>query len=100
VPPAVPIFPMIARTRSFGVTPAGSAPSHRTSIDFDFFCVMVCVASTCSTSLVPMPNARRPERAIGARVRIAADDRHPRQHRACSGAIHVHDPLAMVLHAE
>ena len=57
VPPAVPMRPMIDSTRSFAVTPRGSAPSARTSIDFDFFSSRHCVASTCSTSDVPMPNA-------------------------------------------
>jgi len=56
VPPAVPIRPMIDSTRSFAVTPAGSAPSARMSIAFDFFSNRHCVAITCSTSDVPMPN--------------------------------------------
>ena len=57
VPPAVPMRPMIASTRSFAVTPGESRPSTRISIDFDFFMTRHCVASTCSTSDVPMPNA-------------------------------------------
>ena len=57
VPPAVPMRPMIVSARSFDVTPAGSRPSTRTSIDFAFFISRHCVASTCSTSDVPIPNA-------------------------------------------
>ena len=57
VPPAVPIFPITASAMSLAVTPAGRAPSTRTSIDFAFFISRHCVASTCSTSEVPMPNA-------------------------------------------
>ena len=52
--------PMIASTMSFAVQPAGSLPSTRTSMFFAFFISSVCVASTCSTSLVPMPNASAP----------------------------------------
>ena len=57
VPPAVPMRPMTASTRSFAVTPVGRRPSTRTSIDFAFFVMRHCVASTCSTSDVPMPKA-------------------------------------------
>ncbi len=57
VPPAVPILPITASAMSFAVTPAGRAPSTRTCIDFAFFISRHCVASTCSTSEVPMPNA-------------------------------------------
>ena len=57
VPPAVPILPITASARSFAVTPAGRRPSARTSIDFAFLVSRHCVASTCSTSEVPMPNA-------------------------------------------
>ncbi len=42
---------------SFAVTPAGRRPSTRISIDFAFFVSRHCVASTCSTSEVPMPKA-------------------------------------------
>ena len=52
---------MMARTTSFAVHPGGSLPSTRTSMFFAFFISSVCVASTCSTSLVPMPCARQPK---------------------------------------
>ena len=60
MPPDVPIFPMMARMTSLGVTPAPSSPSTRTSIVLAFACQMHCVAKTCSTSDVPMPNAIAP----------------------------------------
>ncbi len=57
VAPSVPICPMMARMMSFAVTPVGSLPSTemRNVLGSDWG--RVCVASTCSTSLVPMPNA-------------------------------------------
>ena len=60
VPPAMPISPMIARMMSFAVTPGGSLPSTVARMFFDFFWISVCVASTCSTSDVPMPCASAP----------------------------------------
>ena len=60
VPPAVPIRPMIASITSFARTPAPSMPSTRISMSFDGFCSSVWVASTCSTSDVPIPNASAP----------------------------------------
>ena len=61
VPPAVPMWPMMASTTSLAVTPRPSVPSTFTSMFFAFFASSVCVASTCSTSLVPMPCARAPK---------------------------------------
>ena len=61
VPPAVPISPMMARMMSLAVTPSGSLPSTVTRMFLAFFCVSVWVASTCSTSLVPMPCASAPK---------------------------------------
>ena len=57
IPPPVPMRAMIASTTSFAVTPSGSSPSTVIAIVPGFICGSVCVASTCSTSLVPMPNA-------------------------------------------
>jgi hypothetical protein len=59
-PPPVPISPMIARMMSLAVTPSGSSPSTFTAIHRGRDWGRVCVARTCSTSLVPMPNARAP----------------------------------------
>ena len=60
IPPPVPMRLMIASTMSFAVTPTGRSPSTVTAIVPGFACGSVCVASTCSTSLVPMPNASAP----------------------------------------
>ena len=45
---------------SFAVQPRGNWPSTFTSMFLLFFCSSVCVASTCSTSDVPMPCASAP----------------------------------------
>ena len=59
-PPPVPICAITARIRSLAVTPYGSAPVTLTAIWAGCCCGSVWVASTCSTSLVPMPNASAP----------------------------------------
>ena len=51
---------MMARIRSLGVTPSGSAPSTVIAIVLGRCWGSVWVASTCSTSLVPMPKASAP----------------------------------------
>ena len=61
VPPAVPISPMIARMMSLAVTPGGSAPSTLTRMFLALAWISVWVASTCSTSDVPMPCASAPK---------------------------------------
>ena len=61
VPPAVPISPIIARIISFAVTPIGNSPSTVTLIFFALVWIIVWVASTCSTSDVPIPKARHPK---------------------------------------
>ncbi len=60
VPPAVPILPMIARITSFGLTPAPSVPLTSISMFLAGAWISVWVASTCSTSDVPMPKASAP----------------------------------------
>ena len=60
VPPETPIWPINARIRSLAVTPAGSRPATSTARVRGFFCSRHCVASTCPTSVVPMPKARAP----------------------------------------
>mmetsp|Transcript_2298 Transcript_2298/g.6848 ORF Transcript_2298/g.6848 Transcript_2298/m.6848 type:complete len:521 (-) Transcript_2298:189-1751(-) len=60
VHPAAPTRPTRYRIRSFDVTPFRNAPSTVTSMAPGFCCKIVCVASTCSTSDVPMPNASAP----------------------------------------
>ena len=45
---------------SLGVTPGGRVPSNVARSRLGRRCTMVCVASTCTTSLEPMPNASAP----------------------------------------
>ena len=52
---------MMARIKSLAVTPGGSDPSTDTRMFFAGLCSSVCVASTCSTSEVPMPKASAPK---------------------------------------
>ena len=59
-PPPVPILAMMARMMSLAVTPSGSSPSTFTAMVLNGLRLRVCVAITCSTSLVPMPNASAP----------------------------------------
>ena len=59
-PPETPSWPIAASTMSLAVSPNGSAPENSTRIVFGSDCGSVCVASTCSTSEVPMPNASAP----------------------------------------
>ena len=54
------MWAMRVSTRSFAVTPAGRLPLTVTAIVFGLACGRVWVASTCSTSDVPMPNASAP----------------------------------------
>ena len=49
------------RIRSFAATPRPGVPVNVTRSVCARFCGSVCVASTCSTSLVPMPNASAPK---------------------------------------
>ena len=59
-PPPTPIFEMTARMTSLAVTYGLSQPSTRTSSVFGLRWSRHCVARTCPTSLVPMPNASAP----------------------------------------
>ena len=59
-PPPVPIRLMIPRITSLAPHPAGRSPSTVIAIVLAGVCGIVCVASTCSTSLVPIPNASAP----------------------------------------
>ena len=52
---------MMARMMSFAVTPGLSEPSTLIAIVFGRRDGRVCVASTCSTSDVPIPNAIAPK---------------------------------------
>ena len=59
-PPSTPIRPIVARIRSLAVTPGGSSPEYEIRMERGLRCWSVWVASTCSTSLVPIPNASAP----------------------------------------
>ena len=59
--PATPIWPMVPRIRSFAPTPRPTSPSMLMRIVRGGPWVRVCVARTCSTSLVPMPKASAPK---------------------------------------
>ena len=96
VPPAVPISPMMARMMSFAVTPAGSCPSTVTRMFLAFFWISVWVASTCSTSDVPMPWASEPK-APWVEVWLSPQTMVvPGRVKPCSGPDDVDDALADV----
>ena len=97
-PPPVPIVPMIASTTSFGATPSGNVPSTLTAIQRGRAWGSVWVASTCSTSLVPMPNASAPKAPWVDGVAVAAHDRHARQGAALLRPDDVDDALPGVAH--
>ncbi len=61
VPPPMPIWAISARMMSFAETPVLSEPLRCTRNVFDGRCSRHCVASTFSTSLVPMPKASAPK---------------------------------------
>ena len=59
--PETPSRPMVPRIRSFAPTPRPGSPSMRTRMVRGTVWGSVCVASTCSTSEVPIPNASAPK---------------------------------------
>ena len=59
-PPPVPVCAISVSTMSLAVTPSGRLPLTVTAIVLGRACIRVCVASTCSTSLVPIPKASAP----------------------------------------
>ena len=61
VAPSVPIWAIVPRIRSLAVQPTPRLPWYEISIVCGRVCGSVWVASTCSTSLVPMPNASAPK---------------------------------------
>ncbi len=92
---------MMARIRSFAVTPRRSAAAdvdgHASSA---CRCSRHCVASTWPTSVVPMPKARRAECAVRRGVAVAADDGLAGLRRAQLRADDVHDAAVLVPEAE
>lgn len=87
VPPAVPITPMMCSTRSLEVMPTGSSPRTEMRMFFAGFCTIVCVASTCSTSDVPMPNASAPNAPCVAVCESPQTMVMPGSVKPCSGPI-------------
>jgi len=61
VPPAVPMTPIVCRIISLLLTPGDKTPSTCILIFLLRFVISVWVASTCSTSLVPIPKAKAPK---------------------------------------
>ena len=61
LPPAVPVAPMIESVMSLAVTNGPRLPCTSTFMFFALRWISVCVASTCSTSDVPMPCASAPK---------------------------------------
>ena len=59
--PSVPIWPIVPRIMSLAVHPGPSSPAYVMRIVRGRRWGSVCVASTCSTSLVPIPNASAPK---------------------------------------
>jgi hypothetical protein len=60
MPPSTPIRPIAASTKSLAVTPGESRPTNEIRSERGLRCGSVCVARTCSTSEVPIPNASAP----------------------------------------
>ncbi len=79
---------------------ARQRPSTLTSMFFAFFASSVCVAITCSTSLVPMPCASAPKAPWVLVWLVAADHGHARQRGALLRPDDVHDALALVQEGE
>ena len=100
VPPAVPILPMIARMRSLAVHPNGRPPSTVTRIAFAGAWISVWVASTCSTSDVPMPKARAPNAPWVAVWLSPHTMVVPGRVKPCSGPMMWTMPFARVLEME
>ncbi len=86
-PPAAPIVAMIARMTSLAPTPGPSRPSTVIRITRGLRCQRHCVASTCSTSLEPMPNARAPSAPCVAVCESPHTSRMPGWVMPCSGPI-------------
>ena len=59
--PPTPRSPRVARIRSLAVTPIAELAAVSTRIEWGRGATRHCVASTCSTSLVPIPKASAPK---------------------------------------
>ena len=99
VPPPTPILASRARITSLAVTPAARRPSTRTSKVLGRRWSRVWVASTCSTSLVPMPKARAPKAPWVAVWESPQTIVMPGWVTPQLGADDVHDALVGAVHA-
>jgi len=96
VPPAVADLADDGQNDVLPVTPSGNTPSTTARMFFAFFWIRVCVASTCSTSEVPMPCASAPN-APWVEVWLSPQTMVVRQRKALLGADDVHDALTLVV---
>jgi len=100
LPPTAPWRLISARLRSFAVTPGGRRPSNRTRIVAGRCTRSVPVASACSASVEPMPQANAPiapcvQVWLSGQTTVAPGSTIP-----SSGGDHVHDALVRVAHVE
>ena len=99
VTPAVPIWPIRPRIRSFATTPRPGWPSKRTRS----VCGRALRQRLRGQHVLDLAGAdaerERAERAVRGGVRVAADDRHAGLRDAELGADHVDDALAAVAEA-
>ncbi len=96
VPPAVPIWPMMARMMSLAVTPGGER-----AVDVDAHVLGLALDQRLGREhMLDLGGAdamrKRAERAVGRGVAVAADDRRARQREALLRPDDVHDALARV----
>jgi hypothetical protein len=87
VPPPAPMVAMMVSTTSFALTPRASAPSTVMRMTFGLRCHSVCVASTCSTSVEPMPKATAPSAPCVAVCESPHTRSRPGCVSPCSGPI-------------
>ena len=80
---------------SLAPTPGRRRPSTRTSYVFGWRWSSVCGREDHLDLARPDPEGERPERAVGRRVAVAADDRHARLGQAELRADDVDDPLGV-----
>ena len=66
---------------------------NSTSIFLGLTCQRVCVAKTCSTSLVPIPKSDRSESPVGCCMAIPTDDEFSWLSSSCFWTNHVNDSL-------
>ena len=86
-PPAALIRAMMARITSLAATPGPRRPSTVMRMAWGLRCQSVCVASTCSTSLEPMPKASAPSAPCVAVWLSPQTSSMPGSVSPCSGPI-------------